>query len=256
MAYTFKQKLLSPDKYKIKSPYAMNAIGICVHNTYNDASAANEVSYHNSNNNPVSYHVAIDDKEVIQCLPFERNGFHAGDGAKGEGNRKYIGIEICYSKSGGERYAAAEENAVKYIAQLLYERGWFVNCVKKHQDFSGKYCPHRILDEGRWDSFKNRIARELEDLIEEGMHMGRIIELEEEVKELNKQVAALLKVVKEAAVYQSADAASTYAQGALKWAVDVGLLKGDTNGNLNPHGALKRQDMAIMLQRYHELTNK
>ena len=51
--------------------------------------------------------------------------------------------------------------------------------VKKHQDFSGKYCPHRILDEKRWNSFKDRIARELQDLIEEEMYMSRILELED-----------------------------------------------------------------------------
>jgi len=37
---------------------------------------------------------------------------------------KSIGIEICYSKSGGVRYGVAEENAVQYIAKLLKQYGW------------------------------------------------------------------------------------------------------------------------------------
>lgn len=35
---------------------------ITIHNTDNDASAMNEVKYMISNNNKVSFHVAVDDK--------------------------------------------------------------------------------------------------------------------------------------------------------------------------------------------------
>ena len=163
MAYTYKQTFVDSSKYRIKCPYAMTPQYITVHNTANDASAANEVAYHNRNNNEVSFHVAIDDKEAIACIPFNRNAWHCGD-ANGTGNRKSIGIEICYSKSGGTRYTQAEENAVQYIAKLLKQYGWGVDRVKKHQDWSGKYCPHRILDEGRWDSFKKRIQTALDAL--------------------------------------------------------------------------------------------
>ena len=38
-------------KYSIKSPYSMTPQYITIHNTANDASARNEVSYMNSNNN-------------------------------------------------------------------------------------------------------------------------------------------------------------------------------------------------------------
>ena len=48
-------------------------------------SVANEVAYHNRNDNQVSYHVAIDDKEVIQCVPFNKAAWYCGDGANGIG---------------------------------------------------------------------------------------------------------------------------------------------------------------------------
>ena len=166
MAYTFKQVLLPSTKYKIKAPYTMTPEYITVHNTANDASAANEIAYHNRNNNQVSYHVAVDDKEVIQCIPFTRNAWHAGDG-NGTGNRKSIGIEICYSKSGGPRYVAAEENAVQYIAQLLKQVGWGIDRVKQHYNWSGKNCPHRIRSEGRWNDFLNRIQKAMSPVIVE-----------------------------------------------------------------------------------------
>ncbi|EON72264.1 phage N-acetylmuramoyl-L-alanine amidase-like protein [Lysinibacillus sphaericus OT4b.31] len=158
MAYTFKQNLLPSSKYGIKAPYGITPQYITVHNTANDASAANEIKYMLSNNNEVSYHIAVDDKEVIQGIPYNRNAWHCGDG-RGSGNMKSIGIEICYSKSGGARYAFAEENAVQYIAKLLKEFGWGIERVKKHQDWNGKYCPHRILSENRWKSFLKLIEQ-------------------------------------------------------------------------------------------------
>lgn len=157
------KNLVSQSKYSIKCPYSMTPEFVVVHNTANDASAQNEVKYMISNNNQVSFHFAVDDKEIVQGLPLDRNAWACGDGANGKGNRKGIQIEICYSKSGGARFENAEKNAAKFIAQLLKERGWGVDKVKKHQDFSNKYCPHRTLDKG-WASFVNMVKDYLNEL--------------------------------------------------------------------------------------------
>lgn len=157
------QSLVDPSKYDVKCPYNMSPIGICIHNTANDASAKNEISYLKSNNNEVSYHIAIDDVEAIQVIPFDRNAWAAGDGGSGNGNRKYIHIEICYSKSGGSRFIEAEKRTAKEVAALLKRYGWNISNVKKHQDFSGKYCPHRTLDMG-WQRFLDMISAELKAL--------------------------------------------------------------------------------------------
>ena len=141
----------------------MQPKGLCVHNTANDAPAKNAISYMISNDMEVSFHVAIDDVEAIQGIPFNRNAWACGDGANGEGNRNYIQIEICYSKSGGTKFANAEKRAAKEIAALLKQYGWTINNVKKHQDFSNKYCPHRTLDNG-WKRFLTMIEVELSNL--------------------------------------------------------------------------------------------
>lgn len=164
MAIPVKQNLVAKSKHNVKCPYPMDPEYITVHNTYNDASAENEIAYMIRNDREVSFHFAIDDKEVVQGLPLDRNGWHCGDGGKGTGNRKSIGIEICYSKSGGSKYHQAEGLAIQFIAQLLQERGWGIDRVKKHQDWSKKHCPHRILSENRWDSFKKAIEDELKKL--------------------------------------------------------------------------------------------
>ena len=154
-----RQNLVDSSKYDIKCPYTMNAEFIVVHNTANDATANNEIEYMKSNNNKVSFHYAIDDTEIVQGIPENRNAWHAGDG-NGNGNRKGIAIEICYSKSGGERFDKAEENAAEFIASKLKEKGWGIDKVKKHQDFANKYCPHRTLDYG-WERFLNKIKNYL-----------------------------------------------------------------------------------------------
>ncbi|MEC1621074.1 peptidoglycan recognition protein family protein [Bacillus mojavensis] len=164
MTITVKKNLVSEAKYALKCPNYLDAEYITIHNTANDASAANEVSYMTGNTSSTSFHFAVDDKEVIQGLPLNRNAWHTGDGKNGTGNRKSIGVEICYSKSGGAKYYAAEKLAIKFVAQLLKERGWGIDRVRKHQDWSGKYCPHRILDEGRWNEVKAAIDAELKAL--------------------------------------------------------------------------------------------
>lgn len=148
------------NKYSIKCPYEMTPQGICIHNTANDASAMSEVSYMIGNNNKTSFHVAVDNEKVVTAIPFNRNTWHAGDGGNGKGNRTQISIEICYSKSGGERFEEAENLCASYVAYLLRQYGWGIEKVSKHQDYSGKYCPHRTLDMG-WERFLNKIREQL-----------------------------------------------------------------------------------------------
>lgn len=154
-------RLMVPQsKWNIKCPYTMEADGICVHNTANKASAMSEVSYMVGNNNQVSYHYAIDDYRIVQGVEENRNTWHASDGGNGKGNRKKISIEICYSTGDLEQFKKAELLAAKFIAYKLKEKGWGIDRVSKHQDYCGKYCPHKTLDLG-WERFLNLIRAEL-----------------------------------------------------------------------------------------------
>lgn len=154
------QNIVSKDRYSIKCPYSMTPSMIVVHNTANDASARNEIAYMIGNDQEVSFHYAVDDKEVVQGIPENRNAWHAGDGEHGKGNREGVAIEICYSKSGGDRFIQAEKNAVDLIVSILKKYNWGIDKVTKHQDYSGKYCPHRTLDTG-WDRFIGMIKEKM-----------------------------------------------------------------------------------------------
>ena len=154
------KNLVPESKYSIKCPYSMTPTRIVVHNTANDASAKNEIAYMIRNDYETSFHYAVDDVEVVQGIEENRNAWHASDGGKGKGNREGIAIEICYSKSGGDRFIKAEQNAVELIVDILKRYGWGVDKVTKHQDYTNKYCPHRTLDMG-WDRFIKMISDKL-----------------------------------------------------------------------------------------------
>ena len=154
------KKIVPESKYNIKCPYEMKPTRIVVHNTANDATARNEIAYMTNNNYETSFHYAVDDKEIVQGIEENRNAWHASDGGKGKGNREGIAIEICYSKSGGDRFIKAEQNAVELIVDILKRYNWGIDKVTKHQDYTNKYCPHRTLDMG-WDRFIKMIEDKL-----------------------------------------------------------------------------------------------
>ncbi|PFQ70920.1 N-acetylmuramoyl-L-alanine amidase [Bacillus thuringiensis] len=154
-----KQMLVPASRYSVLCPYEMNPTEITFHNTYNDAPAINERNNVANNSTGTSFHIAVDNKEAIQLIPFNRNAWHAGDGANGRGNRHSIGVEICYSLSGGDKYRKAELNAIKVIRQLMDTFNIPISKVKTHQERNGKYCPHRMLDEGRVEWFKSQLTQ-------------------------------------------------------------------------------------------------
>ncbi|GLZ63679.1 N-acetylmuramoyl-L-alanine amidase [Bacillus amyloliquefaciens] len=137
--------------------YTMDPAYITVHNTANTArgaSAAMHARYEKNPETPTSWHFTVDEKEIYQHLPLNENGWHAGDGNRGTGNRKSIGIEICENSDGDFEKAVA--NAQWLIKKLMKEQGISLANVVPHQHWSGKYCPRKLLD--RWDSFKAGIS--------------------------------------------------------------------------------------------------
>lgn len=144
-------------QYALKCPYPMTPTRIVIHNTYNTPSATAEASYAIGNAKELSSHYYVDESVAIQTIPLNRNAWHAGDGGSGKGNREGICIEICRSRSDKALFLKAEDNGAKLTAKLLNQYGWGIDKVTKHQDYSGKNCPHRTLELG-WERFKKLVA--------------------------------------------------------------------------------------------------
>ena len=164
--------------YNVKCPYSMDPQGLTIHETGNVASAMAEISYMLGNNFEISYHFAIDDERAVQGLPLNRNGWHAGDGGNGFGNRKTIGLEHCFNWTGGKvtkghpiydvKYHKAIANGIELSAQLFLQYPkWGVpeagKNIWRHYDHSRKNCPQRLIEEGKWLDYVAKVkARYLE----------------------------------------------------------------------------------------------
>lgn len=151
--------------YNRRPGTAMKPEYLTIHSTANPKSTAqNERDWltNPSNTNTASWHLVVDDKQVIEAIPLNEVAWHAGDGKNGPGNSKSISIEICES---GDRKKTIE-NAVKLSAQILKEKGWGIERLKRHYDWSGKHCP-RIFEKNNWkewESFKSMVAAELQQI--------------------------------------------------------------------------------------------
>ena len=213
------KKIIPESLYPLKCTFGMSPDRLCIHNTANDASAENEARYVHNNSAATSYHFAVDDKQAVQILPLDRNGWHAGDGALGAGNRKSIGIEICYSLSGGARFDKAQENAAELCAYLMHEYGWGLDLsrITKHEDYAKKHCPHRTLDDYGWEYFINLVKDKYNKL-----YGGELPMTQEEKKYYEEKIEALearLKEYDDMGVYENAAIRWAYIDGNLpKWA--------------------------------------
>lgn len=148
------KKIIDHSLWGLKCPHSMEPSYITIHNTANNASAAQEVAYLKKNTASTSCHIFVDENEVIQCLPLDRNAWHAGDGSNGTGNRNSIGVEICRSTDyKTDRHHQAMLNATEIVRQLMNEYKIPLDHVVQHNHWSGKDCPHRIREEGMWETF-------------------------------------------------------------------------------------------------------
>lgn len=127
-----------------RSGIKMTPIYITIHNTGNEKSTArNERNWltNPTNKSVTGYHVVIDEKEAIQVAPFNEVMWHAGDGTKGTGNTKSIGIEICESGN----FNKTMENVIITLKEIMKELNLDATAIRTHKDWSGKNCPRLLL---------------------------------------------------------------------------------------------------------------
>ena len=102
-------------------------------------------------------HYYVDSKEIYQTLEHQDGAWAVGDGKGKYGitNRNSINIEICVNPE--SNYYIAVEKTAELAAMLLNQYGWDTGHLKRHYDASRKHCPRRILDEGLWENFEQRV---------------------------------------------------------------------------------------------------
>lgn len=163
MTYTLTNHWLPASQYPLKAPYAMTPAGIVVHNTAGTASAREEAAAMIASAAATSFHVVIDEAEAVECIPFARNAWHAGDGAAGYANRRLIGVEIARSMdTASDRFDQAEANAALYIAHVCRQYGWTSAQLHQHNWYSSTACPHRTKT--HWQTFLTQVDQCIAEL--------------------------------------------------------------------------------------------
>lgn len=194
---------------------------ITIHNTANPTSTARgERNWltNPDNDATASYHIVLDDKETIESLPLNESAWHSGDGSGvASGNRTSIGIEICESGD----YARTLTRAVELVAKMLKERGWGVDRLRRHFDWSGKICPRLMYDGGSWAGW---------------------IDFKEKVK-------SAMEPKQEQPAKPVDDITGHWAEAAIREAINIGILNGFPDGTFRPDEPLTRAQYATILLR-------
>jgi N-acetylmuramoyl-L-alanine amidase len=102
-----------------------------------------------------SYHLLVDECEIIECIPLNELAYHAGDG-RGSGNYSSMGLLIC--TSGNDILALAK--AARLTACLLYQYGWSTEAVVQHNRWSSVDCPKALRQGCKWHKWLRDVEAE------------------------------------------------------------------------------------------------
>lgn len=148
------KKDLIPIGYKRRPNIKMKPTHITIHNTGCEGVPADNFRrscLDKTQDKEVSFHIVVDEKEIIQLIPCDEVAWHCGDRV---GNRCSIGIEIC------ER-DGSEQHAIELVQYLMREYNIPIENVVSHKSWSGKYCPRLILP--HWDEFVANVKGSVKD---------------------------------------------------------------------------------------------
>lgn len=123
--------------YKTFSP-----CGVVLHETANpEATAQNHFNYFNKAELPAgkraNAHAFVDWNELVQCVPYDERGMHAGQTA----NKKYIGVEMC-NTSDPAKFEIVYQNTLNLISDLFIQYDWGYcdnNNLMSHNEVSKKW---------------------------------------------------------------------------------------------------------------------
>lgn len=124
-----------------------------------------------------SAHIFVDDKRVLQIIPFSEIAFHVGDK---NFNGRYkplcyrlmtpfltanyctVGYEICINQ--GADFTETINTAADVAAWMLFIHGLSIKDHVRHFDLTGKKCPLFFLDEEKWRLFNADVSARLDNL--------------------------------------------------------------------------------------------
>lgn len=171
-----KQEFVQVNQYTRPGKKLNGVKGIVWHYTADPgASAQNIRDYFNGTcireKRYASAHLVVDDKEVIQMIPFDEVAYHAHDKSlcfpdelKPNANLCTIGVEMCIDKNGNITEATFQ-NAVELGVQLckMFNLDPFKNFYR-HYDITHKNCPAPwVANPSEFERFKKLVKEKLSE---------------------------------------------------------------------------------------------
>ena len=94
------------------------------------------------------------DGEIICCIPSGGVSY-----AVSGHNNKLINIEVCYTDDNGKFTAAAVKSLAALVQRLMRTYNIPANKVKRHFDYTGKYCPYYyVVNADKWQELHKTIT--------------------------------------------------------------------------------------------------
>ena len=164
-------------------------------------------------NRQACVHAFLDDKVVMQYLPWNHRGWHAG----GTANNTHIGFEICEPKdlNNKDYFKAIWDNSIELCVKLCKEYNLTEKDIICHSEGYKKGVASNHADVMHWFP-----------LHEKNMDLFR-----QEVKERLEKKELTLAV--EPKRYKNIDEMPIWLQDFVKKLVDKGIIKGNTSGDLD-----------------------
>ncbi|MEH7299714.1 N-acetylmuramoyl-L-alanine amidase [Neobacillus drentensis] len=147
------QRLIPASKTKTRPGIKMVPTFITIHETDNTNAGADAEAHANlqlrGNDRTASWHLQVDDRQIIQSVPFDEVAWAAGDGRNGSGNLTSIHIEMCVNADGN--YEKTVSNTVEVVQYLMNRYSIASDHIVPHKHWTGKNCPRNLLP--RWNQF-------------------------------------------------------------------------------------------------------
>lgn len=186
---------------------------IVVHYTSNKGDTAkNNAEYFARETVKASAHFFVDEKEIWESVPENCIAWHCGAKQYRHSecrNANSIGVEICMNDKQGKIRRESIDLAATLVRELMHKYHVPPECVLRHHDVTGKYCPGPMVDHpALWQDFKNKLA-------EQSSQPQNKTEEEKKMK-----------------VYKHTTEMPDWAQGTFRRLIEAGVVKVDAKGEI------------------------
>lgn len=164
-----------------------------------------------------SANYVVDDNDIYECIPAGWKSYGTDNGAH---NGKAIQIEMCHPDATGRISEATLNNVVGLCRELISEYG--CKDIIRHYDVTGKRCPlWYVNNPAEWEKLKARILQK--------------------------------EAVKVSEAPEQKLGPHEWAEEAMRRITELGIMKGDENGDLRPRDNMTREEFAVMTMRHHDV---